>query len=81
MTDTEGTSLYPKSEWIEKRFTYHAPDEQQTARYQAIRDEAKRFAYLIWDTCELNDEALKAVEKLDETVFWANASIARGAEI
>lgn len=65
------------SNQIEKAFTYHAPKEGQTEKYQAIRDKAKELAYVIdKETPESREKSL-AMTKLEETVMWANASIAR----
>lgn len=65
------------SNQIEKAFTYHAPKEGQPEKYQAIRDKAKELAYVIdKETPESREKSL-AMTKLEETVMWANASIAR----
>jgi hypothetical protein len=65
------------SNQIERAFTYHAPKEGQPEKYQAIRDKAKELAYVIdKETPESREKSL-AMTKLEETVMWANASIAR----
>lgn len=70
----------PKSDlWdrLENDFTYHAPFENQAERYTAIRSHAKELArYLIQD-CPNSRELSVALSRLEEVVFWANASIAR----
>ena len=62
---------------LEKRFTYHAPKNDQPERYVEIRDEAKLFATTICDFCPKSTERTEALIRLEEAGFWANASIAR----
>jgi hypothetical protein len=64
-------------DFLEKRFTYHPPKEGQPVVYERIRRSAKELAYLISDVCPDSREQSVALTKLDEVVFWANASIAR----
>lgn len=62
---------------IENNFTYHAPKDDQTARYISIRERGKLFARLINELCPPSRERSLAMTKLEECVMWANASIAR----
>ena len=62
---------------LTNRFTYHAPKSDQPAKYEEIRNEARLFAITIDDLCPDSQEKSLAVTKLEEAVFWANASIAR----
>ena len=62
---------------IERNFTYHTPKNDQPDRYQELRDKAKEFAYLIDQLCPNSREKSLAMTKLEESCFWANASIAR----
>lgn len=62
---------------IENAFTYHAPKEGQPAKYQAIREKAKELAYIIDETVPESREKSLAITKLEESVMWANAGIAR----
>jgi hypothetical protein len=64
-------------ERIENNFTYHSPKEDQPERYEAIRQNAKSLAFLLVDLCPDSRERSLALTKLEECVFWANASIAR----
>jgi len=64
-------------EQIEHNFTYHSPKDNQPARYQAIREKAKELALLLDEQCPPSREKSLAMTKLEETSFWANASIAR----
>ncbi len=62
---------------LEKDFTYHAPRENQPQRYGELRGKAKEFAELILLSCPNSRERSLAMTKVEEAVFWANASIAR----
>lgn len=62
---------------IDNRFTYHEPKGDQANRYTKIRDTAKTLAELIVGTCPPSRELSLALTKLEESVMWANASIAR----
>ena len=62
---------------IENRFTYHKPDDEQIERYTRIREHAKHLAYILDKYCPDSRELSLAMTKLDETVMWANAAIAR----
>ena len=62
---------------IEKNFTYHSPKGNQSERYGRIRDKAREFAELIEAECPDSREKSIAFTKLEESVMWANASIAR----
>jgi hypothetical protein len=62
---------------IDNNFKYHAPKDGQPALYQAIRDKAKELAILIQGTAPEGREKALAITKLEESVMWANAGIAR----
>jgi hypothetical protein len=62
---------------IENRFTYHRPTGDQPQRYEQLRAKAKEFALLIRDLCPDSRERSHALTQLEDTVMWANASIAR----
>jgi hypothetical protein len=61
---------------IENRFSYHKPTCEQQEKYVEIRETAKNLAYTIEDMCPDSREKSLAMTKLQETVMWANASIA-----
>ena len=65
------------SEQIENNFKYHAPKEGQQEKYQSLRAKAKELAYLIEELCPGSREKSLAMTKLEESVMWANASVAR----
>ena len=62
---------------IDNRFMYHAPKEGQPEKYTAIRNKAKELAELINMACPESREKSLSVTALEESVMWANASIAR----
>lgn len=62
---------------IENNFMYHAPKAGHQEKYEAIRAKAKELAYLIDEECPPSREKSLAMTKLEETVMWANAAVAR----
>jgi len=62
---------------VVSNFTYHAPKDDQPRRYEDIRNIAKGMAEFIVAHCPESREQSLALTKLEESVFWANASIAR----
>lgn len=62
---------------IENVFTYHAPKPGQPEKYEALRAKAKELAYLVTSSCPVSRERSLAMTKLEEAIFWANASVAR----
>jgi hypothetical protein len=61
---------------VEKVFTYHAPHGTQPQRYEEIRAKAREFAGLLTTACPESREKSLALTTLQQTVMWANASIA-----
>lgn len=62
---------------IENNFTYHSPKEGQPEKYQKLREEAKKLAYLIKELVPAGREQSVALTNLETAIFWANAGIAR----
>ncbi|MCI1777169.1 MAG: hypothetical protein LKI04_24475 [Paenibacillus lautus] len=62
---------------IENNFKYHAPKPGQPEIYQQIREKAKELAYLIDELAPNSREKALAMTNLEQSVFWANAAIAR----
>jgi len=62
---------------LENRFTYHAPKEGQPQMYTDIRAKALELAVMMDERCPDSREKALALTKLEESVMWANASIAR----
>lgn len=64
-------------ERIENDFTYHAPKPGQPERYTKLREAAKQFALLIVEETPYSREQSLALTNLEQSVFFANAAIAR----
>lgn len=64
-------------ERIERDFTYHAPKSGQPERYTQMREKAKELALLIADLTPQSREQSLAITQLEQSVFFANAAIAR----
>lgn len=62
---------------IEKAFTYHAPKNDQPARYVELRANAKELAELMTAMCPPSRELSLALTNLEQAIMWANAAIAR----
>jgi hypothetical protein len=62
------------------RFSYHAPKAGQPAKYEQLRAKAKEFALLLCELTPFSEEQAIAITKLEESVMWANAAIARREE-
>lgn len=62
---------------LEKNFTYHAPTEEQKETYANIRKIAHDYAEYLQERCPQSRELSLALTNLEQTVMWANASIAR----
>lgn len=65
------------NEQIENNFKYHSPKEGQPEKYTQLREKAKELAYLIEELAPQSREKSLAITKLEESIMWANASIAR----
>lgn len=64
---------------LENRFTYHKPKEGQQEKYRDLRAVGLSLSELINSHCPESREKSLAVTKLEESVMWANASIARNS--
>lgn len=64
---------------IENNFKYHSPSTDQQVKYVALREKAKELAYLLEESCPNSREKSLAMTKLEESVMWANAGIARNS--
>lgn len=62
---------------LENRFVYHAPKGNQVERYAEIRKKLLESAVFLMNHCPQSRELSLAMTKLEEAMFWANASIAR----
>jgi hypothetical protein len=66
---------------LDEIFTYHAPKGDQPKRYELLRNSGKSLAALIIQNCPESEERGLALDKLRETIMWANASIAVGESV
>ena len=66
---------------IENNFKYHPLKDGQVDIYQEIRNKLKEAAELINALCPESREKALAFTNLEQSMFWANASIARSGEI
>lgn len=62
---------------IENNFKYHPPKDGQQEKYVALREKGKELALLIQELCPESREASLAMTNLEQSIMWANASIAR----
>jgi hypothetical protein len=62
---------------LDKAFTYHAPQSGQPERYAEIRKRAHGLAIVMAELAPSSRERSLAFTKLEESVMWANAAIAR----
>ena len=61
---------------LNKTFTYHPPNEAQRIRFEELRRGAREFGQLLLLNCPPSAEQQLAIRRLQECVFWGNASIA-----
>lgn len=66
-----------KAEDLDNVYTYHCPSDEQKIAYGEIRSYARSMATIITSRCPQSEERTLALRKLEESVMWANASIAR----
>ena len=66
-----------QAEDLGNRFTYHKPKDDQPERYVLVRAQARELAQCILESTPPSREQSLALTKLEESIFWANAGIAR----
>jgi hypothetical protein len=71
------TTLEDLKKRLVNDFTYHAPKEGQTGRYEMIRETALNFALLIAELTPQSREQSLAFTSLETACMQANAAIAR----
>lgn len=74
MKDTEMTTE------CMRRFSGHDVNDDQRIRMEHIRAKAMMLAMEVCGSCPESRERSVAVTKIEEAVFWANASIARNEQ-
>lgn len=65
---------------LDKRFTYHAPDAAKIEMHNTVRNMAKAAADAFNTVIPEGREKALAIAKLEESMMWANAGIARHVE-
>ncbi len=69
--------MSPQEYDLESNFRYHPPIGRQPEQYVLLRDKAKELAAMVLEECPYSRERSLALTKIEESVMWANASIAR----
>ncbi|HKD03940.1 MAG TPA: hypothetical protein VKB77_15995 [Terriglobales bacterium] len=64
-------------ERIENAFTRKVPQGERAVLYERMRANANALAQLFIEACPEGHERLTALTKLEESIIWANASLAR----
>ena len=62
---------------IERRLSYYAPDDAKRAKHELAREVYKDLGNFIADAIPESREKSLAVTALEESMFWANAALAR----
>jgi hypothetical protein len=62
---------------IINNFVYHPPKDGQAGKFIMIRDSTRELALLINQLVPDSREKTIAISKIEESVMWANAGIAR----
>lgn len=62
---------------IDTRFDHNVPTPERAARHVAVRAACKQLAAEIVERTPVGREQSLAITALEETLFWANAAIAR----
>jgi hypothetical protein len=62
---------------IDNNFTCHTPNLRTIPLFETICKEGKEFVERIDKLCPESREKTIAIRKIEESVMWANASIAR----
>jgi hypothetical protein len=62
---------------LDNRFSYHAPDEKNVEQHQSVRNNCLALAKEFDQQLPDGREKSLALTKIEEVMFWANASIAR----
>lgn len=62
---------------LQRRATYHPPDEKAQTKHTANREHYLRYADFISNNIPDSREASVAQTNLEQVMFWVNAAIAR----
>lgn len=78
-TMTAPAPLSPED--LSNRFAYHSPTGGKAAKHGAMREKCHQLAAELTATVPPGRELSTAITKLEEVMMWANAGIARHAEV
>ena len=67
----------PKAFELKRRFTYHPPIPGQPERYEYLRRLGGELGIAIMKAVPDSRERSLAITRLEESIMWANAAIAR----
>ena len=80
-TPVESMAVNPIGEkdraMLDNNFVYHAPKPGQNVKYENLRGMGKSCAETILRLCPPSRERSVALTQLEDSIFWANAAIAR----
>ena len=78
--ENQKPTLRPEDEESLKRnFSYHAPNKATIELHEETREKYRLLAEYLYGTVGVdNKEMLLAMVRLEESLMWANAGIARG---
>ena len=62
---------------LDKRFSYHAPKDDQPDRYVSMRAAGLTVGQAILENTPKSREQSLALTNLEQAIMWANAAIAR----
>lgn len=65
------------AEEIDNRFKHHAPTPEKVKQHEDVREVLRTAAHAINAICPEGRDKSLAITKLEETMFHANAAIAR----
>jgi hypothetical protein len=65
---------------LDNIYTYHAPLEEQQRIYVQLRAAARQLAEQILAEVPASRERSLALTNLEQSVFWANAAVARSPQ-
>lgn len=67
---------------LNHRFEHHPPsNENVSLQHEMVREQCRKIADFMFKLLPPSREASLAITKLEEAMFWANASIARNQEV
>ena len=71
--------LFPVHD-LDRNFSYHKPTDGKIVRHQILREAGKELARVVTAKTAPGREQSLALTKIEEAIFWANASVARELE-